>query len=190
MEINPFALIEGERLLALDAKINIDDNATFRHPELEEFQNAEEYSSEEIEAREAGLSFVKLDGTVGCIVNGAGLAMATMDMIKLYGGEPANFLDVGGSSSPQKVLTAVTIITKNPRVNAILVNIFGGITRCDDIARGITMALDQTDISVPLVIRLIGTNEAEGRRILQAAGLSAVDDLTAAVQKVIANAGG
>jgi succinyl-CoA synthetase beta subunit len=131
---------------------------------------------------------VSLDGDIGCIVNGAGLAMATMDLIKLFGGQPANFLDVGGSSSPQKVLTALQILTRNQNLKAILINIFGGITRCDDIARGILIARDQIDLPVPLVIRLIGTNEKEGRALLEKAGLEAASEMTAAVKKVIEKA--
>jgi succinyl-CoA synthetase beta subunit len=155
---------------------------------VEALRTAEEYSREEIEAREAGLSFVSLDGDIGCIVNGAGLAMATMDLIKLFGGQPANFLDVGGSSSPQKVLIALQILTRNQNLKAILINIFGGITRCDDIARGILIARDQIDLPVPLVIRLIGTNEQEGRDLLEQAGLEAASEMTAAVKMVIQKA--
>ncbi len=185
VEINPYALVEGEKLLALDAKINFDDNALYKHPEIMEKQNPEEYSADEIKAREVGLSFVSMDGDIGCIVNGAGLAMATMDMIKLFGGTPANFLDVGGSSSPEKVLNALKIILNNKRIKAILINIFGGITRCDDIAKGILLARDKIEIPVPLVIRLIGTNEAEGREILKEAGLAVAEDMAEAVQKVM-----
>jgi succinyl-CoA synthetase beta subunit len=185
VEINPYALVEGEKLLALDAKINFDDNALYKHPEILEMRNPEEYSEEEIKARQAGLSFVSMDGDIGCIVNGAGLAMATTDMIKLFGGASANFLDVGGSSSPEKVLNALKIILGNPRVKAILINIFGGITRCDDIARGILMALGEIEIPVPLVIRLIGTNQAEGREMLKKAGLVVAENMTEAVHRVL-----
>lgn len=190
VEINPYALLPADHLVAADAKITFDDNALFKHPELEALRSAEEYSAEEIEAREAGLSFVGLDGDIGCIVNGAGLAMATMDQIKLFGGAPANFLDVGGSSSPQKVLAALRIITRNPKLKAILINIFGGITRCDDIARGILLARREIQLGVPLVIRLVGTNQKEGRELLEQAGLSAADEMTAAVKLVLARAGG
>jgi succinyl-CoA synthetase beta subunit len=186
-EINPFTL-SGADLIALDAKIVIDDNALYKHPDLEAMRNPEEYSEDEIEAKENGLSFVSLDGDIGCIVNGAGLAMATLDIITLYGGKPANFLDVGGSSNPNKVLTALRIILRNPRVKAILINIFGGITRCDDIANGILMAMDDITISVPLVIRLIGTNDTEGIRILTSRGLTVTDRLSDAVEKVVAAA--
>ncbi len=185
VEINPYAKVDGEQLLALDAKVNFDDNALYKHPELERFKNPEEYSEDEIEARNNGLSFVSLDGTIGCIVNGAGLAMATLDIVKLYGGDPANFLDVGGSSNPEKVLNALRIILGNPKVKAILINIFGGITRCDDIANGILMAMDQIDIKVPLVIRLIGTNDVEGRRLLVDRGFRVAERLSDAVEQVV-----
>ncbi len=189
VEINPYALVDGGRLVALDAKVNFDDNALYKHEEIAALASPEEYSADERKAREAGLSFVSMDGTIGCIVNGAGLAMATMDMIKLFGAQPANFLDVGGSSNPAKVLNALNIILANPRVEAVLINIFGGITRCDDIANGILMARQRTEIRVPLVIRLIGTNDAEGRAILERAGLSAFERMTDAVESVVAAAG-
>lgn len=189
-EINPFALTPEGRLLAIDGKVNFDDNALFRHPDIEAMRNPEEESTDETEAREKNLSFVSLDGQIGCVVNGAGLAMATLDLVKHYGGEPANFLDVGGSSNPRKVADALGIILRNPKVKAILINIFGGITRCDDIANGLLMAREQLDVNVPLVIRLVGTNQKEGRRILEGAGLKAGDDLDEAVKSVIAAAGG
>ncbi|MDE0837977.1 MAG: ADP-forming succinate--CoA ligase subunit beta [Kiritimatiellae bacterium] len=188
VEINPYALITEDELSALDSKINFDDNGTFKHPDIEALRNDEEYSADELEARRVGLSFVSMDGDIGCIVNGAGLAMATMDLIKHFGGEPANFLDVGGSSNPEKVLNALRIILNNPRVKAILINIFGGITRCDDIANGLLMATQQIDIPVPMVIRLIGTNDAEGREILVKAGLTSSENLTEAVQAVVKQA--
>ncbi|MCG8481279.1 MAG: ADP-forming succinate--CoA ligase subunit beta [Spirochaetales bacterium] len=187
VEINPYALVDETTLLALDAKINFDDNALYKHPTVEAMKNPEEYSQDEIDAKEFGLSFVSMDGDIGCIVNGAGLAMATMDIVKLYGGQPANFLDVGGSSNPEKVLNAIKIILRNPKIRAILINIFGGITRCDDIAKGIIMATDQIDIKVPLVIRLVGTNQKEGRAMLEEKGFSVADDLSSAVQKVVAS---
>jgi len=189
VEINPYALVAGGRLVALDAKINFDDNALMKHADIKDLENPEEYSDDEIKAREVGLSFVSMDGTIGCIVNGAGLAMATMDIIKHFGGTPANFLDVGGSSNPEKVLNAFSIILNNTNVKAILINIFGGITRCDDIANGILMAKNQIEIPVPVVIRLIGTNDAEGRKILTDAGLSALENLTDAVKEVVELAG-
>ena len=185
VEINPCALTPAGSLVAADAKVILDDNALFRHPELEKYRSAEEYGADEMDARSQGLSYVEMDGTIGCIVNGAGLAMATMDLIKYFGGSPANFLDVGGSSNPEKVLHALRIISKNPRVTAILINIFGGITRCDDIARGILMAKEKLAIPVPLTIRLIGTNEKEGRALLQGAGVEAFTELTEAVQAVV-----
>lgn len=186
VEINPYALVEENTLAALDAKMNFDDNALYKHPEVEALKNSEEYSQDEIDAREFGLSFVSMDGEIGCIVNGAGLAMATMDIVKLFGGNPANFLDVGGSSNPEKVLQAIRIILRNEKVKAILINIFGGITRCDDIARGIIMATDQINITVPLVIRLVGTNQEEGRRLLEEKGFTVGDDLSEAVRNVVA----
>jgi succinyl-CoA synthetase beta subunit len=188
VEINPYAQIDENTLIAADAKINFDDNGLPKHADVEALRTEEEYSREEIEAKEAGLSFVSLEGDIGCIVNGAGLAMATMDQIKLFGGQPANFLDVGGSSSPQKVLTALRILTRNKDLKAILINIFGGITRCDDIAKGILIAREQIDLPVPLVIRLIGTNEKEGRALLEQAGLEAASEMTAAVKKVLEKA--
>ncbi|MGM0674528.1 MAG: ADP-forming succinate--CoA ligase subunit beta [Spirochaetota bacterium] len=188
VEINPYARIDGNTLKALDAKVNFDDNALFKHPELEELRNKEEYSADELEARQSGLSFVSMDGEIGCIVNGAGLAMATMDIIKLYGGTPANFLDVGGSSNPEKVLNALRIITRNPKVKGILINIFGGITRCDDIAKGILMAMEQIDMDLPMVIRLIGTNDEEGRNMLAEKGISAHQKLSDAVEQVVESA--
>jgi len=189
-EINPYALTPDGKMLALDGKINFDENALFRHPEIASLRNPEEDSEDEIEAREKNLSFVSLRGSIGCIVNGAGLAMATLDLIKHYGGDPANFLDVGGSSNPQKVADALSIILRNPKVKAILINIFGGITRCDDIANGLLLARKQLTIELPLVIRLVGTNQAQGRSILESAGLSAKDDLDEAIKAVIAAIGG
>lgn len=186
VEINPYALVDENTLLALDAKINFDDNALYKHEDLEAMKNPEEYSQDEVDARKYGLSFVSMDGEIGCIVNGAGLAMATMDIVKLFGGDPANFLDVGGSSNPEKVLQAIRIILRNPKVRAILINIFGGITRCDDIARGIIMATDQIEIKVPMVIRLVGTNQDEGRRMLEEKGFVVGSDLSEAVQSVVA----
>lgn len=185
VEINPYALTKLGELIALDAKIVIDENGMFKHENLEGMRNREEYGPDELEARGWGLSFVNMEGNIGCIVNGAGLAMATMDIIKLSGGSPANFLDVGGSSTPEKVLHAFEIISHNRGVKAILINIFGGITRCDDIAKGILQAKKEMDLSVPLVIRLIGTNEKEGRALLKEAGIEAHEGLANAVQKVV-----
>ncbi|MCQ9205952.1 MAG: ADP-forming succinate--CoA ligase subunit beta [Omnitrophica bacterium] len=186
VEINPYAAVEPDnRLLALDAKINFDDNALFKHPEIESLRNPEEYSPDEIRARKANLSFVSMNGNVGCIVNGAGLAMATMDIIKLFGGEPANFLDVGGSSNPEKVLNALEIILANKKIKVILINIFGGITRCDDIAKGILMAKEKLNIQVPLVIRLVGTNEEKGQSMLREKGLAVAEKMSEAVKKAV-----
>ncbi len=185
VEINPLALTGQDRLIAADAKVVIDENALPRHADLEALRNPEEYTESEREAKAAGLSFVSLTGEIGCMVNGAGLAMATMDGLKLAGGSPANFLDVGGSSNPQKVLDAMRILLKNEELKVILVNIFGGITRCDDVARGIVAARDQLNISVPMVIRLIGTNEEEGRAILEQAGLIVASRMTDAIHDAV-----
>jgi succinyl-CoA synthetase beta subunit len=185
VEINPLAQGANGDLCALDAKIVIDDNALYKHPDLEELKNPEEYSTDEIEARKAGLAFVSLDGKIGCMVNGAGLAMATMDLIKYFGGEPANFLDIGGSSNPQKVVDGLKILIKNRSINAILLNIFGGITRCDDIARGLIEAEHEFRIDMPLVIRLIGTNDAEGIEILRQNGFTAFSSLADAVRAAV-----
>jgi succinyl-CoA synthetase beta subunit len=189
VEINPYAELADGSLLAADAKVVLDDNGLAKHPELEGYRNAEEYSAEETAARAAGLSFVSLEGDIGCIVNGAGLAMATMDQIKLFGGAPANFLDVGGSSSPEKVLTALNILRANPRLKAVLVNIFGGITRCDDIARGFVTAKKKLGIGVPIVIRLVGTNEDEGAEILRGEGIAVHRDLVSAVKEAVKRSG-
>lgn len=166
VEVNPLIVDDQGRVVALDAKVSVDDSGLFRHPELEELRDPDSETKWERSAREMGLSYVKLDGNVGCVVNGAGLAMATMDLIKYYGGEPANFLDIGGSSSPEKVLTAMKIILADKSVRAIVFNIFGGITRCDDVARGIVAAVKKGRISHPIVVRLTGTNEEEARKIL------------------------
>jgi succinyl-CoA synthetase beta subunit len=190
-EINPLVLTPGGEIVALDAKINLDDNALFRHPDLEAMRDPDTETEEDRQARELGLSFIKLEGNIGCVVNGAGLAMATMDLVKHFGGEPANFLDIGGSSDPRKVVTAIRIITKDPDVRAVLFNIFGGITRCDDVARGLVEAIGQTRVEVPIVIRLVGTNEREGREILRGvSGLTAAETMDEAVQRAIELAGG
>ncbi len=184
-EINPLITTPDGAVKAIDAKVTIDDNELFRRPEVEEMRDVSSEEPSEVTAREAGLTFIKLDGNVGCCVNGAGLAMATMDLVKYYGGEPANFLDIGGSSNPEKVVNALRIITSDPSVKVILFNIFGGITRCDDVANGIVTATEQIDIEVPIVIRLTGTNETEGVRILEGAGFSAMTDMDAAVEKAV-----
>jgi succinyl-CoA synthetase beta subunit len=186
IELNPLSLVEGGKLVALDAKIVIDDNGLPMHDELLSLGNADEYGGDEIEAREAGLSYVGLDGNIGCMVNGAGLSMATMDLIKYYGAEPANFLDIGGSSNPEKVVKAFSILLKKNGVKAILVNIFGGITRCDDVANGIIKAKSMIQIGVPIVIRLIGTNDVKAREILKEAGIEAYNDLGEAIKRVVA----
>jgi len=185
VEINPLAETADDRLVAADAKIVFDDNGIARHADIARLRNPEEYTDDEIEAKKAGLTFVSLSGEIGCMVNGAGLAMATMDSIKLAGGNPANFLDVGGSSNPQKVLDAMRILLRNSRLKVILVNIFGGITRCDDVAQGILMARDKLNINVPIVIRLIGTNDEKGRSILSKAGLIATSGMTDAIQNAV-----
>jgi len=187
-EINPLATTPDGRVVALDAKIVIDDNELDRRPDIAALRDASAEAPSEARAREAGLTFIKLDGAVGCCVNGAGLAMATMDLVKYYGGEPANFLDIGGSSNPQKVVNALRIITADANVMAILFNIFGGITRCDDVANGIVEATRQLSLKVPLVIRLTGTNEAAAVQILTAAGFSALTDMDEAVQRAVAAA--
>ena len=184
-EINPLIVTPEGEVKAIDAKMNIDDNELFRLPEIEALRDESSEEPSEVAAREAGLTFIKLEGDVGCCVNGAGLAMATMDLVKYYGGEPANFLDIGGSSNPEKVVNALRIITSDPTVRVILFNIFGGITRCDDVANGIVTATRQIDIDVPIVIRLTGTNEEEAVRILEGAGFSAMTDMDAAVERAV-----
>jgi succinyl-CoA synthetase beta subunit len=188
-EVNPLVVTPDGEVLAIDAKINIDDNALYRHPDIEQLRDLDAEVAEEVSAREYGLSFVKLDGNIGCCVNGAGLAMATMDLVKKYGGEPANFLDIGGSSNPEKVVAAMRIIAKDPNVKAILFNIFGGITRCDDVANGLKAALAEFQPDVPLTVRLTGTNEAEGRKILESIGINAKSMMVEAVQAAIDSAG-
>ncbi|NOT34165.1 MAG: ADP-forming succinate--CoA ligase subunit beta [Candidatus Eisenbacteria bacterium] len=187
-EINPLAVTPEGKVVALDAKVVLDDNAEFRHREWDGWRDPDEETAGARLAREKGLSYVKLDGDIGCIVNGAGLAMATMDLIKHYGGEPANFLDIGGSSNPEKVTAALKIITGDSHVRAILFNIFGGITRCDDVANGIVTSLKSSPLPVPLVIRLTGTNEELARKILADFGLSATTSMDEAVRMVIARA--
>jgi len=187
-EINPLAITPDGRVLVLDAKVILDDNAEYRHREWEGWRDPADETAGARLAREKGLSYVKLDGDVGCVVNGAGLAMATMDLVKHYGGEPANFLDIGGSSNPDKVKAALKIITGDSHVRAILFNIFGGITRCDDVANGIVQSLDALPKGVPLVIRLTGTNEELARDILANHGLSATIHMDDGVRTVIAKA--
>ncbi len=189
-EINPLVLTGDGEVIALDGKINFDDNALFRRPEIADLRDMDEEDVNEIEAKEKGLSFVQLDGDIGCMVNGAGLAMATMDIIQFYGGQPANFLDVGGSSSPEKVINAFRLLMSNKKVKSILVNIFGGITRCDDIANGILESYKQIDINLPIVIRLSGTNAEEGLKMLEGSPLITAETFAEAVQKAISLAKG
>jgi len=189
-EINPLVTTPDGTVQALDAKIAIDDNELERRPEIAALRDVSAEAPAEVAAREAGLTFIKLEGDVGCCVNGAGLAMATMDLVKYYGGEPANFLDIGGSSNPQKVVAALRIITGDPNVKAILFNIFGGITRGDDVANGIVQATQAFPLKVPMVIRLTGTNEKEGIAILERAGFAALADMDEAVKQAVAKAKG
>jgi succinyl-CoA synthetase beta subunit len=184
-EINPLVTTPDHRVLALDAKISIDDNELDRRPDLALLRDETAEEPSEVTARRANLSFIKLDGNVGCVVNGAGLAMATMDLVKYYGGDPANFLDIGGSSNPEKVISALKIITSDPNVKAILFNIFGGITRTDDVANGIVAATQQFKVNVPIVIRLTGTNEKAALKILEGVGMRALSDMDQAVEQVV-----
>jgi succinyl-CoA synthetase beta subunit len=184
-EINPLITTPDGAVKAIDAKMTIDGNELFRRPEVAEMRDLSAEPKSETKAREAGLSYVKLDGNVGCCVNGAGLAMATMDLVKYYGGEPANFLDIGGSSNPDKVVSALEIITSDPNVKVILFNIFGGITRCDDVANGIVEATKRIDIKPPIVIRLTGTNEELGVQILEEAGFSAYTSMDDVVEQAV-----
>jgi succinyl-CoA synthetase beta subunit len=184
-EINPLVTTPAGDVKALDAKFNIDDNELFRRKAIADLRDATAEPQAETNAREAGLTFIKLDGNIGAVVNGAGLAMATMDLIKYYGGEPANFLDIGGSSNPGKVVNALRIITDDPAVKVICFNIFGGITRCDDVANGIVTATKQIDIDVPIVIRLTGTNEELALKILDEAGFTATTSMDDVVQRAV-----
>lgn len=187
-EINPLIATPAAEVKAIDAKMSVDDSELFRKPDIEAFRDDDAEPWEEARARDAGLSFVKLDGDVGCCVNGAGLAMATMDLVKYYGGEPANFLDIGGSSNPEKVVAALEIITADPNVKVILFNIFGGITRCDDVANGIVEATRRIDIKPPIVIRLTGTNEERALEILEEAGFSAFTSMDEVVETAVQTA--
>jgi succinyl-CoA synthetase beta subunit len=189
-EINPLVTTPAGEIVALDAKMVIDDNELDRRPDIAALRDVSAEDPSEVEAREASLTFIKLHGNVGCVVNGAGLAMATMDLVKYYGGEPANFLDIGGSSNPEKVIAALRIITEDSDVKAILFNIFGGITRTDDVANGIVTAIGEKPLKVPLVIRLTGTNEEIAVQILEEHGLSAMTDMDEAVKKAVALATG
>lgn len=192
LEINPLVRTGSDEIVALDAKVSFDENAEFRHKNWDDLRDLSEEEDVEIRAKETGLSYVKLDGNIGCLVNGAGLAMATMDVIKLYGGEPANFLDVGGGANEEQVKTAFSIILEDPNVKGILVNIFGGIMRCDIIARGVIAATEALSLEVPLVVRLAGTNVEEGKAILAASNLNIhpADDLAEGAQKIVKLIGG
>jgi succinyl-CoA synthetase beta subunit len=187
-EINPLVITGEGRVLALDAKLNFDSNALFRHPEIQALRDLDEEDPAEIEASRFDLSYISLDGNIGCLVNGAGLAMATMDVIKLYGAQPANFLDVGGGATPQKVTAAFKLMLSNPAVKGILVNIFGGIMRCDTIAEGVISAVREVNLHVPLVVRMKGTNEHLGKQLLETSGLPiiAADDMADAARKIVA----
>jgi succinyl-CoA synthetase beta subunit len=187
LEINPLILTKDGKIVCLDAKVGFDDNALFRHPDVVALRDITEEDPKEVEASKYDLNYISLDGTIGCMVNGAGLAMATMDIIKLYGESPANFLDVGGSATKEKVTAAFKIITSDPQVKGILVNIFGGIMRCDVIAEGVVAAVKEVGLKVPLVVRLEGTNVELGKKILKESGLDVIsaDDLDDAAQKIV-----
>jgi succinyl-CoA synthetase beta subunit len=187
-EINPLVITGEGELLAVDGKMVIDDNALFRHPDLAAMRDTDIEADAEVEARKHDLSYIKLDGDIGCMVNGAGLAMTTMDIIKLFGGEPANFLDIGGGASAEKVAAALRIILTDQSVKAILFNIFGGITRCDLVAQGILEALEDIDTDVPMVVRLVGTNAEEGRQLLADAEMTTADTLAEAARLAVAAA--
>ncbi|HVK77896.1 MAG TPA: ADP-forming succinate--CoA ligase subunit beta, partial [Kofleriaceae bacterium] len=188
LEINPLVVTKQGKVLALDAKVNFDDNAMYRHPDLEEWRDPAEEDEQETEAKKWDLSYIALEGNIGCMVNGAGLAMSTMDIIKYYGGQPANFLDVGGGATTEKVTAAFKIITSDPQVKAIFVNIFGGIMKCDTIANGVIAAVKETGLKVPLVVRLEGTNVELGKKILAESGLNivAAADMADGAQKAVA----
>jgi len=189
-EINPLVITKDKRLIALDGKMMIDDNALFRHADLAEMRDVDEEAAAETEARKYGLSYIKLDGNIGCMVNGAGLAMTSMDIVKLFGGEPANFLDIGGGAGSDKVAAAMKIILSDPNVKTVLFNIFGGITRCDEVARGILVAMDEVKPKVPMVVRLVGTNAEEGRKLLADAKMITAETLADAAKKAVAAAKG
>jgi succinyl-CoA synthetase beta subunit len=189
-EINPLVITKDKHLVAVDGKVIIDDNALFRHHDLAEMRDIDEEAPAETEARKYGLSFIKLDGNIGCMVNGAGLAMTSMDIVKLFGGEPANFLDIGGGAGSEKVAAAMRIILTDPNVKAVLFNIFGGITRCDEVARGILAAMSEVKPKVPMVVRLVGTNAAEGRQLLADAHMITAETLADAARKAVAAAQG
>ncbi len=185
LEINPLVINEAGQLLALDGKMNFDENALYRQLAIAALNEPDEDEKKEMEAKEKGLSYIRLDGNIGCMVNGAGLAMATMDLIQYYGGKPANFLDIGGSSNPQKVVDAMQLLISDSNVKAVMINIFGGITRCDDVAKGLVTALNQLKLDIPIVIRLAGTNAQEGLAIIKEANLPVVSTMSEAAQTAI-----
>lgn len=185
VEVNPFVITGDGQLAAIDGKMNFDDNALFRQADIEAMNEPDEDEKKELEAKAAGLSYIRLDGNIGCMVNGAGLAMATMDVIKHYGGNPANFLDIGGSSSPKKVVDAMNLLMADKNVKVIMINIFGGITRCDDVAKGLVTALNELKVDIPIVIRLSGTNAEEGLRIIAEHNLPTVKSLSEAAKEAI-----
>ncbi|NDP21636.1 MAG: ADP-forming succinate--CoA ligase subunit beta [Paludibacter sp.] len=185
VEINPLVLTDEGNLLALDGKMTFDDNALFRHLDIEAMNEPTVDEQKEIDAKDKGLTYIRLEGSIGCMVNGAGLAMATMDLIKYFGGNPANFLDIGGSSSPQKVIDAMSLLLADKNVKVVMINIFGGITRCDDVARGLVAALDQMKVGIPIVVRLAGTNSKEGLEIIKHANLPVVETMSQAAQMAI-----
>jgi malate-CoA ligase subunit beta len=190
VEINPLVITKDKRIVALDAKMSFDDNALFRRPQISELRDKSQEDTRETYANDRGLAYVGLDGDIGCIVNGAGLAMATLDMIKLAGGEPANFLDIGGGASPERVTKSFRAVLKDKNVKAILVNVFAGINRCDWVAKGVVDAIKELEIKVPVIVRLAGTNVEEGRRIIDTSGLSVISAQTLgdAAQKAVAAA--
>lgn len=185
VEINPLVVTDDGQLLALDGKMNFDDNALYRHPGIAALNEPDEDEQKELEAKDKGLTYIRLDGNIGCMVNGAGLAMATMDLIQHFGGKPANFLDIGGSSNPQKVIDAMELLLSDKNVKAVMINIFGGITRCDDVARGLVTALSQIEVKIPIVVRLAGTNAKEGLEIIREANLPVVNTMSEAAQEAI-----
>lgn len=185
VEVNPLVITGDGQLAAIDGKMNFDDNALFRHPDIEAMNEPDEDEKKELAAKASGLTYIRLDGNIGCMVNGAGLAMATMDVIKHYGGSPANFLDIGGSSSPKKVVDAMNLLMSDKNVKVIMINIFGGITRCDDVAKGLVTALNELNVDIPIVIRLSGTNAEEGLRIIAEHNLPTVKSLSEAAQEAI-----
>jgi succinyl-CoA synthetase beta subunit len=184
-EINPLVISAENHLVALDAKIILDDNALFRHPDLGDLRDMDAEEPSEIEARKFGLTYIKMGGNIGCMVNGAGLAMATMDILSLFGGKAANFLDIGGGANAEKVTAALKIILSDPKVTSILINIFGGITRCDEVAKGILAAANEMKINIPIVVRLVGTNQEEGKRLLEASNFTSAETLAQAAQLAV-----